>query len=151
MILNSRFTFENSRFMFDDSRSSLTIHIMITGIGIDIIEVERIAASIEKQSGFKEFVFSANEIAYCESKAHKYEHYAARLAAKEALGKALGTGWMEGTNINEAEVLNDEKGRPFFNFVGVTATIISTIGITAIHVSISHTKTMATAVVVIEK
>ena len=53
---------------------------MIAGIGTDIIEVDRIVAKIEKENGFRELVFSQNEIQYCESKAHKYEHYAARLA-----------------------------------------------------------------------
>lgn len=124
---------------------------MIAGIGTDIIEVERIAASIKKQSGFKEYVFSQNEIAYCEGKTNKYEHYAARLAAKEALGKALGTGWLKGTNINEAEVLNDASGKPYFNFIGETAVIISSINFAATYVSLSHTKTMATAMVVVEK
>lgn len=123
---------------------------MIVGIGTDIIEVERVAASIEKQNGFRELVFSANEIAYCESKTHKYEHYAARLASKEALGKALGTGWMEGTNINEAEILNDEKGKPFIHFTGATAAIILPMNF-IFHVSISHVKSMATAIVVVEK
>jgi holo-[acyl-carrier protein] synthase len=123
---------------------------MIFGIGTDITEVERIAASIEKQSGFKEYVFSQNEIAYCESKTNKYEHFAARLAAKEALAKALGTGWPDGTRINEAEVLNDEKGKPFFHFTGVTANAVSSMNIGPIHVSLSHTKTLATAMVVVE-
>jgi len=124
---------------------------MIAGIGTDIVEVERIAAKIEKENGFRELVFSQNEIQYCESKAHKYEHYAARLAVKEALAKALGTGWLEGTNINEAEVLNDEKGKPYLDFVGETAAIISAMNFTAFHVSISHTKSLATAIVVVEK
>ena len=124
---------------------------MIAGIGTDIVEVERIAAKIEKENGFRELVFSQNEIQYCESKAHKYEHYAARLAVKEALAKALGTGWLEGTNINEAEVLNDEKGKPYLDFVGETAAIISAMHINAFHVSISHTKSMATAIVIVEK
>jgi holo-[acyl-carrier protein] synthase len=123
---------------------------MIAGIGTDIIEVDRIAAKIEKENGFRELVFSQNEIQYCESKAHKYEHYAARLAVKEALAKALGTGWLEGTNINEAEVLNDEKGKPYLNFVGATATIISAMNFTAFHVSISHTQSMASAIVIVE-
>ena len=123
---------------------------MIIGIGTDIAEVERVAASIEKQNGFKELVFSANEIAYCESKAHKYEHYAVRFAAKEALGKALGTGWMQGTNINEAEVLNDETGKPYFHFTGATAAIITAMNF-IFHVSVSHVKSMATAIVIIEK
>ena len=124
---------------------------MIAGIGTDIIEVERVASKIEKGNGFRELVFSQNEIQYCESKAHKYEHYAARLAVKEALAKALGTGWPEGTNINEAEVLNDEKGKPFLNFVGETAAIISAMNFTAFHVSISHTNSMATAIVIVER
>ncbi len=123
---------------------------MIIGVGTDIIEVERIAAKIQKENGFRELVFSQKEIQYCESKTHKYEHYAARLAAKEALAKALGTGWLSGTNINEAEVLNDKKGKPFFNFIGVTAGIISSGYIAAIHVSTHHTKTTATAFVIVE-
>ena len=124
---------------------------MIAGIGTDIIEVERVATSIEKQSGFKELVFSPDEIAYCESKSHKYEHYAARFAVKEALAKALGTGWIEGTNINEAEVLNDENGKPHLHFIGETASVITAMRFTAFHVSISHTKNVAIAIVVIEK
>ncbi len=124
---------------------------MIFGIGTDIMEVERIGAKIEKENGFREFVFSQKEIQYCESKTHKYEHYAARMAAKEALGKALGSGWLSGTNINEAEILNDENGKPFFNFSGVTAATIATMRLASIHVSLSHTKQFATAVVIIEK
>ncbi|MBK7098524.1 MAG: 4'-phosphopantetheinyl transferase superfamily protein [Sphingobacteriales bacterium] len=64
---------------------------MITGVGIDIIEVERVASKIGKEQGFREMVFSKEEIDYCESKTHKFEHYAARFAAKEAFFKALGT------------------------------------------------------------
>ena len=124
---------------------------MIAGIGTDIIEVERIAAKIEKENGFRELVFSQNEIQYCESKAHKYEHYAARLAVKEALAKALGTGWLDGTNIYEAEVLNDAKGKPYLNFAGETADVISAMNFTAFHVSISHVKSVAIAIVIVEK
>src|SRR4249919_2523937 len=124
---------------------------MIAGIGTDIIEVERIASRIEKENGFRELVFSQNEIQYCESKAHKYEHYAARLAVKEALAKALGTGWLAGTKINEAEVLNDENGKPYLHFSGETAETIAAMNFKAFHVSISHIKSMASAVVVIEK
>lgn len=123
---------------------------MIAGIGIDIIEVERIATSIEKETGFKELVFSQNEIAYCESQRHKYEHYAGRLAVKEALAKALGTGWLVGANIADAEVLHDEKGKPYLNFTGDTAEIIASMHFAVFHVSISHTRNMATAIVVIE-
>jgi holo-[acyl-carrier protein] synthase len=123
---------------------------MIKGTGTDIIEVERIASRIQKENGFRELVFSADEIKYCEVKTNKYEHYAARFAAKEALGKALGVGWMTGTKINEAEILNDEAGKPFFNFLGETAKQIASLNIETIHVSLSHIKTFATAIVIIE-
>jgi phosphopantetheine--protein transferase-like protein len=60
---------------------------MIVGLGVDMIEVERMAAKIGKESGFRELVFSPGEIEYCEKKTHKHEHYAARFAAKPVLTK----------------------------------------------------------------
>ena len=63
---------------------------MIAGIGIDMIEVDRVAGKIGKDEGFRELVFSETEIEYCEPKANKYQHYAARFAAKEAFLKAIG-------------------------------------------------------------
>jgi holo-[acyl-carrier protein] synthase len=124
---------------------------MITGIGIDIVEVERIAEKIEKNNGFRELVFSANEIAYCESKTHKYEHYAARFAAKEAFFKALGTGWLNDTSFNEVEIINNEQGKPGVVLLGLTNTTVNTLGNFNIMVSLSHIKLTATAVVIIEK
>ena len=123
---------------------------MIKGAGTDIIEVERIASKIQKENGFRELVFSVAEIKYCETKANKYEHYAARFAAKEALAKALGVGWLTGTKINEVEIVNDETGKPLFNFLGETAKQIAALNIDTIHVSLSHIKTFATAIVIIE-
>ena len=124
---------------------------MIAGIGIDIIEVDRIAEKIEKNSGFKELVFSANEIAYCESKAHKNEHYAARFAAKEAFFKALGTGWLNGTSFNEVEITNDEHGKPRITLLGETSHVVNALRLANIMVSLTHIKTTASAIVVIEK
>jgi holo-[acyl-carrier protein] synthase len=124
---------------------------MIAGLGIDIIEVERIAAKIGKESGFRELVFSKNEIDYCESKKNKFEHYAARFAAKEAFFKALGTGWLEGTFFSEIEITNTGNGKPEMVLLGSTRKTISAMGINKISVSLSHIKTMATAVVIIEK
>jgi holo-[acyl-carrier protein] synthase len=124
---------------------------MIAGLGIDIIEVERIAEKVAKDNGFRELVFSANEIAYCESKTHKYEHYAARFAAKEAFFKALGTGWPEGTAFNEVEVVNNEQGKPEIVLLGLTHTTISALGNFNIMVSITHIKSTASAVVILEK
>ena len=123
---------------------------MITGIGIDITEVERIAEKMGKEQGFRELVFSAHEIRYCEAAANKYEHYAARFAAKEAFFKAIGTGWANGTAFNEIEITHDEKGKPLLTLLGATAIAMQQKGIGTIFVSLSHVKTMATAVVVIE-
>lgn len=123
---------------------------MIFGIGTDLIEVERVAEKMEKKAGFKELVFSAHEIGYCETMSHKYEHYAARFAAKEAFLKAIGTGWRNGTAFNEIEIYNDEKGKPGFRFLGKTADSISEMGLGKISVSLSHLKSIASAVVIIE-
>lgn len=124
---------------------------MVEGTGIDIIEVERIAFNMEKGDGFKEMIFSANEINYCESRAKKYEHYAARFAAKEAFFKALGTGWLEETHFNEVEIANTSTGKPELVLHGKTRETLNYLGITRILVSLSHLKTIACAVVIIEK
>jgi len=124
---------------------------MITGIGIDLVEVDRIMASMKKETGFRELVFSADEIAYCQPKANRFEHYAARYAAKEAFFKALGTGWMDGTAFNEVEIINAENGKPYLHFLGLTSATIGQMAIKNIQVSLTHIKTMASAVVIIEK
>jgi len=124
---------------------------MIAGIGIDLIEVERVAEKIAKENGFRELVFSANEIAYCESKTHKYEHYAARFAAKEAFFKAIGTGWLTNTAFNEVEIMNNKDGKPEICFLGLTKTTIDAINIINIQVSLTHIKTASAAIVIIEK
>jgi len=124
---------------------------MITGIGIDLIEVDRVATKIEKENGFREMVFSSAEIAYCEAKAHKYEHYAARFAAKEAFFKALGTGWANGTAFNEIEIHGDESGKPQLLLIGATAVTLAHLKDSRINVSLTHLKETAGAVVVIEE
>ena len=124
---------------------------MSSGVGIDMIEVERVADKINKESGFRELVFSPKEIAYCESKKSKFEHYAARFAAKEAFFKALGTGWAENTQFNEVEIINNKDGKPEVQLLGSTLETINAMGIKKILVSLSHIKTIASAVVMIEK
>jgi len=123
---------------------------MILGIGIDMIEVERVETKISKHSGFRETVFSTKEIAYCEKKTHPFEHYAARFAAKEAFLKATGTGWINGTAFNEIEILPGEKGKPVLTLLGETAVTFQSLQIKKISVSLSHLKSIASAVVVIE-
>jgi len=123
---------------------------MIKGVGIDMIETERVAVKIGKEAGFRELVFSEKEIAYCESKANKYEHYAARFAAKEAFFKAIGTGWQNGTSFNEIEILVDEKGKPVLRLLGETAGTLAELNNSVVSVSLSHLKAIASAIVIIE-
>ena len=123
---------------------------MIFGIGTDMIEVERVAEKMAKDNGFKELVFSKHEISYCEAKANKYEHYAARFAAKEAFYKALGSGWKNDTAFNEIEIRNNDAGKPEFFFMDRTEITITDMRLGKISVSLSHLRTIASAIVVIE-
>ena len=123
---------------------------MIEGIGIDMIEVERVAEKVGKNSGFRELVFSPAEIQYCEAKANKYEHYAARFAVKEAFLKAVGTGWINEFNLNEIEVQHDERGKPYLFFSGNTGEEVKKRRFGQVTVSLSHLKNIASAIVIIE-
>jgi holo-[acyl-carrier protein] synthase len=122
---------------------------MIEGVGIDMIETERVAEKISKEHGFREMVFSKNEIEYCEKKTNKFEHYAARFAAKEAFLKAAGTGWRNGTAFNEIEITNNDEGKPGLILLGETKKTLS--HVKKISVSLSHLKSIASAFVIIEK
>jgi len=124
---------------------------MIVGTGIDIAEVERIAQSIARFGGrFKERVFTADEIRYCESKANHAERYAARFAAKEAGMKAIGTGWSRGVTWRDIEVRRLPGGRPTIVFHGKAGEIFAKLGGVRVHLSITHTKQTAMAVVIVE-
>jgi holo-[acyl-carrier protein] synthase len=123
---------------------------MILGTGIDIIEVERISIRVQRDPGFRDLVFSPDEMKYCDGKAFPAEHYAARFAAKEAFLKAIGSGLDRDLSLHEIEVLNEQTGKPFIRLSGVTEKKLSEMGIKKIHVSISHLKTMATAIVIFE-
>jgi holo-[acyl-carrier protein] synthase len=124
---------------------------MIFGTGIDLTEVSRMAEKIGKEQGFREMVFAADEISYCEKQTHKFEHYAARFAAKEALFKALGTGWLNGTAFHEIVVVHNAQGQPGLQLLGETATTLSKFNFSIIHLSLSHQKNMATAIVILEQ
>ncbi len=123
---------------------------MILGTGIDIIEVDRIALRVGKDNGFKELVFSKAEMSYCDAKTHPFQHYAARFAAKEAFLKAVGRGWDSGLQWNEIEIINETNGKPALRITGVTEKTLEPMGIRIIHVSLSHLKSMATAIVILE-
>lgn len=124
---------------------------MIFGTGIDLIETERVAEKIGKDEGFREYVFSLKEIDYCDSKTNRFEHYAARFAAKEALLKALGTGLPGGLVLNEISIVQDEAGKPYFEFEGESLKFMQAKRFNRIHLSITHLKSIACGMVVIEQ
>lgn len=98
----------------------------------------------------RERVFTPAEIAYAESKANRWERYAARFAAKEAGMKALGTGWRGGLKWQDLEVANLPSGRPTLLLHGVAAEIAARLGARNISLSLTHTAQQAMAVVILE-
>ena len=103
-------------------------------------------------SGFREKIFSSNEIAFCESRGrNKAQHYAARFAAKEAFLKATGFGLILGYELSEIEVTIDESGKPGLLLKGKFEEEASKHQWNIIHLSLSHLIEMACAVVVIER
>ena len=122
---------------------------MRTYCGTDIIEIDRIKKSIEKiGQPFINRIFTPNEISYCETKSNvKYQHYAARFAAKEAIFKAISKALGDKQHIGwkNAEIVNDENGRPNIKFIDCHIE-----GLEGIDISISHCRTYATATVIAE-
>ena len=86
---------------------------MIFGIGIDIIEISRIKKSIKKfDKLFLNKIYTQTELDYCFNKKNKFQHFAARFAAKEAIAKALATGWSKGFRWKDVEIFNEPSGMP---------------------------------------
>ena len=126
---------------------------MKIGIGTDIIEVERVAEKMEKKAGFKELVFSADEILYCEAKTFKYEHYAARFAAKEAFLKAIGCGIDFSIDLKEISISNYETGQPYFILSEIVKEfLMKKLGfVPETQISLSHSRQQAIAFVLFNK
>ena len=124
---------------------------MIIGTGIDIIEVHRVAEKVDRSNGFREKVFSNNEIQYCESGSERAQRYAARFAVKEAFLKATGGGLTLGHELYEIEVHHAEEGKPYIVLQGRFKMLAGEHGWNRIHVSLSHVPGMACAVVIIEQ
>ncbi len=122
---------------------------MIIGIGIDIVEIKRIQEAAERfGSRFIQRIFTRGEIAYCESRLNRFQHYAVRFAAKEALLKALGSGLRDGFAWGDIEVINDKLGKPGISGAGKMKQILLS---SQVHVSLTHTETVGAAVVILEK
>lgn len=116
---------------------------MSHSVGIDIIEVERVRQAL-REDGFRDRVFTAAEIEYCEARSVPERHYAARFAAKEAVAKALGLEW---PRFLEIEVAREESGKPVVILHGSLGELASERG-QAVTVSISHLAETAAAAAV---
>jgi holo-[acyl-carrier protein] synthase len=116
---------------------------MIVGVGVDMVEVERIQKALEDSrigKRFRERVFTENEIHYCEKKRHgRYESYAGRFAAKEAVMKALGRGWGARVSWLDIEVVRARSGKPEIVLHDKTARLAEEVGIRRWSLSITHT------------
>lgn len=117
---------------------------MILGIGVDIVEIQRIAEAV-RNPRFIERVFTLEEREYCESKkSQKASSYAARFAAKEASLKALGTGLSKGRWL-DVEITVTSAGKPEVLLRGFFAEIAQQMGVTEIHISLTHSRDYAVA------
>ncbi|MCE2792181.1 MAG: holo-ACP synthase [Planctomycetota bacterium] len=118
----------------------------LLGIGTDIIECARIAQMIDRHGEhFLKKVFSPSEIEYCGRHKYPAPHYAGRWAAKEALLKALGTGWAKGIQWTDLEILNEPGGEPRVYLRNAAANWATQRGISEFLISISHTEHYAVA------
>jgi len=123
---------------------------VIFGIGTDIIEVKRVEKMIARGRQYLETIFTEDEMDYCEAKARKFEHYAARYAAKEAVLKALGTGWRGGLAYSDIEIIHDESGKPRVFVRGEVRRFFDEHQIRQTSISLSHTREIALAVIILE-
>ncbi|HZD60162.1 MAG TPA: holo-ACP synthase [Anaerolineae bacterium] len=117
---------------------------MIKGIGIDIIEVNRIEQAISRRKRFAERVFTESERDYCLSRRRPHLHFAVRFAAKEAAVKALGSG-MRGVRWTDFEIRRDKWGRPYLRLSGNAAAMARERGICDIFISLSFSRESAIA------
>jgi holo-[acyl-carrier protein] synthase len=126
---------------------------MIVGTGIDLCGVARIRRMIRDHGDrFLSRTYTAAEVAYARRRKKGFEEtLAGRFAAKEAVMKALGTGWREGVGFKAIEILNEESGKPYVVLHGKTAKKARRLGVTGWHVTITHTEDLAIAAVIAER
>ena len=119
---------------------------MTVGVGVDVVEIDRFEASLRKRPRLAERCFTEAEQAYCSRKPYPPQHYAARFAAKEAVGKALGIGM---TRWREVEVVRG-RGAPTIALHGKYAERARQLGVTRVHVSLTHGRDTAMAFAIAE-
>lgn len=120
---------------------------MIIGVGVDVMEIDRFAEALARRPRLAERCFTEAEAAYCAAKPFPPQHFAARFAAKEAVGKALGRGM---TRWREVEVVRG-RGVPTVALHGHYAQWATRLGVTRIHLSLTHSRGVAVAVAVAER
>ncbi|MBQ6490761.1 MAG: holo-ACP synthase [Atopobiaceae bacterium] len=117
----------------------------LAGIGVDIIEIARVERALERTPNIRRRIFTDEERAYCERTSRPGLHYAGRFAAREAVLKALGTGFSQGIGLKDVSVTRDENGRPQALLVGRAAEVAAEQGVLEIALSLSFTHDMAVA------
>ena len=117
----------------------------VVGLGVDIVEIERMEAILKRSPSFSERVFSRAERAYCDAKSNPAAHYAVRFAAKEAVVKALGTGFSQGIGVRDIEVERAPSGKPLAKLSGRALEIAQLQGVRELSISLSYTHTDAVA------
>lgn len=121
----------------------------IIGIGIDITEVDRIKEAVSKHTHFLKRVYSDKEVRLSNRGSFRFEELAGRFAAKEAIFKAIKTGWRRGVKFTDITILTEPSGAPYAVLAGTTKIIADSLGVKSIFISISHTKNLAIAMAVV--
>jgi holo-[acyl-carrier protein] synthase len=123
---------------------------MVIGIGVDIVEVRRVASALSGSLNMMQRVFTPAEIDHCSQRKNEYQHFAGRFAAKEAVLKALGTGWQGGIRWTDVDVIAGDAGKPEVRLHGKAKERLDESGARRVLVSITHGKEYAVAVAVLE-
>jgi len=124
---------------------------MIVGIGVDVVDIRRLRRALERQGErFMRRIYTAGEQEYCRAHRDPAPYFAARFAAKEALFKALGTGWAQGVTWLDAEIRNNDQGAPWLALRGRTEEASRELSVQKIHLSLSHSEEAAVALVILE-
>lgn len=127
----------------------MEVLVLIVGVGIDIVEIRRIKNAIERNDKFLEKIFTTSEIEYLKSRNLRPEYIAGRFAAKEAVAKALGTGF-RGFDFKDIEIERTTLGKPIVSLKGKAKLIAKKEGQFNIHLSISHGEDSAVAYAILE-
>ena len=117
----------------------------VAGIGVDIVEIARMRAVLLRTPRFRERVFTEGERSWCDRRANAAASYAGCFAAREAVLKALGTGFSDGVTYTDVSVSHDDRGKPIAVLAGRAREIAEEQGVTEVFISISHTRELAVA------